>query len=42
MVGIKGGMFVRQHLEFIEHGGDIPRHADLIALGMIGLSQGFL
>jgi hypothetical protein len=27
---------VSQDLQFIEHGGNIPRHADLVGLGLVG------
>jgi hypothetical protein len=36
-VSVQLGMVVSPGLQFIEHGGHIPRHADLIALGMVGL-----
>ena len=36
-VGVQFGVFVRQGLQFIEHGGHIPRHADLIGFGMVSL-----
>jgi hypothetical protein len=35
-VGMKGGMFIRQSLQRIEHDGHVPRHADLIGLGVVG------
>jgi hypothetical protein len=36
------GMSIDHGLQFIEHGGYIPRHADLIGLGMVGFSPHFL
>jgi hypothetical protein len=42
LVGMKGSMFVRQGFQFIEHDGHVARHADLIALGMVGLGPRFL
>jgi hypothetical protein len=39
---MKGGVFVRQGFQFIEHDGHVARHADLVGLGMVGFSQGFL
>jgi hypothetical protein len=41
-VGVHLGMPIGQSLQFIEHGGDIARHADLIGLGMVGLGASFL
>jgi hypothetical protein len=35
-VGVQFGVTVGQGLQFIEHGGDVPRHADLIGLGVVG------
>ena len=37
-IGIPG----RIQLSFIEHHGDIPRHADLIGLGVVGFGSRFL
>ena len=36
------GMTIGQGFQFIEHGGHVPRHADLIGLGMISLRPCFL
>jgi hypothetical protein len=33
---VKFNVFVGQSLQFIEHGCHVPRHADLIRLGVIG------
>jgi hypothetical protein len=30
-------MAVSHGLQFIEHGGDVPRHANLVGLGVVGL-----
>ena len=35
---VKVNVFVGQGLHLVEHRGDVARHADLIALGMVGLS----
>ena len=35
---VKVNVFVGQGLHIVEHRGDVARHADLIALGMVGLS----
>ena len=34
-IGVQFGVAVGQGLQYIEHGGHIPRHADLIRLGMV-------
>jgi hypothetical protein len=39
---MKGSMFVRQDLQFIEHDGHVARHADLIGLGVVALGLRFL
>jgi hypothetical protein len=39
---MKGGMLVSHSPQFIKHGCHIPRHADLIGLGMISLRPCFL
>jgi len=36
---MNGGVFVCQGFQFIEHHGHVPRHADLIGLGMGGAEQ---
>jgi hypothetical protein len=38
-VGVQLGMTVGHGLQFIEHGGHIPRHADLIGLCVVGLGS---
>ena len=38
LVGVQFGMTVGHGPRFIEHGGDIPRHVDMIGCGMAGLS----
>jgi hypothetical protein len=35
---VQFGATVGHGLQFIEHGGDVPRHADLIGLGVVSLS----
>jgi hypothetical protein len=36
------GVFLAHGPQLIEHGGHIPRHADLIGLGVVGLGPRFL
>jgi len=37
LIGMHLGMAVGQRPQLVEHGGRIPRHADLIGLGVVGL-----
>jgi hypothetical protein len=41
-ISMKGGMFVRQGFQLIEHGHHVPRHADLIGLSVVGFGPRFL
>ena len=41
-VGVQFGMTVSQSPQFIEHVGDIARHADLIGLGVVSFGPRFL
>jgi hypothetical protein len=36
-ISVQLGVAIGQGPQLIEHGGDIPRHADLISLGLVGL-----
>src|SRR4051812_28288783 len=40
-VSMKGGMAVGQGSQFVEHHGDIARHADLVGLGVAGFGPRF-
>jgi hypothetical protein len=42
MVSVQPGLSLDQTPQLIEHAGHIPRHADLIGLGMISLSPRLL
>jgi hypothetical protein len=37
LVGMKGSMTISHSPQFIEHGGNVARHADLGGLGVVGL-----
>ena len=41
-VGVQFGVTVSHGPQVLEHDGHIPRHADLIGLGVIGLRPHFL
>jgi hypothetical protein len=36
---VEFGLAIRHSLQFIEHGGYIPRHADLIGLGAVTVTD---
>jgi hypothetical protein len=36
-VVVQGRVFLGKAPQLVEHGGDLPRHADLVGLGMVGL-----
>jgi hypothetical protein len=41
-VGVQLGVAISHGLQLVEHDGDIPRHADLIGLGMVGFGARLL
>jgi hypothetical protein len=41
-VGVQLGVSISQGLQLVEHHGHVPRHADLIGFGVVGLGAGFL